>query len=165
MKIVLAFLLLLHPVEALGENLVPPELVQFQSLYVSGDLKIVNVGNAKQRYSLFCSIKAAGCITPEPNKNYLLIDKNTRWRMPGAKGFITLAFVLRSRLIICALAGIVFGLLAVDTNSRNKSEQYRVWQPVWSIGAGTLIGLVVGFVWDRGTTISEPDPSRKKKSR
>jgi hypothetical protein len=44
-------------------------------------------------YTLFCNVKAAGCITPERGKNYLLFDTSTRRKMPGAKDFITLAFV------------------------------------------------------------------------
>ena len=56
-------------------------------------MKIVTVGNAQRHYSLFCNVTAAGCITPERGKNYLLFDGKTRWKMPGAKDFIDLAFV------------------------------------------------------------------------
>ena len=61
---------------------------------VEGDTKSVYVGNANNHYMLYCSTKASGgCITPEENKNYLLFDANTRWKMPGAKDFMTLAFI------------------------------------------------------------------------
>src|SRR5262249_10265916 len=49
--------------------------------------------NSTNHYFLFCNMKAAGCIKPEENKNYLLFNSNTRWKMPDAKDFITLAFV------------------------------------------------------------------------
>ena len=94
MKIVLlAIPLLLHPVAASAQNLVPPQVVRFENVRVDRDMKIVTVGNAKQHYTLFCNVKAAGCITPERGANYLLFDANARWTMPGAKNFITLAFV------------------------------------------------------------------------
>lgn len=95
MKIVLcAGLMLLAPVAASAQNLVPPEVVQLENVQVEGDMRTVYVGNANNHYLLYCNIKAeAGCITPEENKNYLLFNANTRWKMPGAKDFITLAFV------------------------------------------------------------------------
>ena len=65
MKIVLlAIPLLLHPVAASAQNLVPPQVVRFENVRVDRDMKIVTVGNAKQHYTLFCNVKAAGCITP-----------------------------------------------------------------------------------------------------
>lgn len=94
MKIVpRALLLLLYPVVAGAQTLVPPEVVRSENVRVEGDMKIVTVGNAQRHYSLFCNVKAAGCITPEPGKDYLLFDAKTRWKMPGAKDFISLAFV------------------------------------------------------------------------
>ena len=56
-------------------------------------MRVVYVGNSTNHYFLYCSMKAAGCMEPEENKNYLLFNSNTRWKMPGAKDFITLAFV------------------------------------------------------------------------
>jgi hypothetical protein len=94
MKIIpLTVLLLLHPVVAGAQNLAPPEVVRSEIVHVDGDEKTVTVGNAQRHYSLFCNVKTAGCITPGPGKNYLLFDAKTRWKMPGAKDFITLAFV------------------------------------------------------------------------
>ena len=94
MKIALcAGLMLLAPVAASAQNLVPPEVVQLENVQVDGDMKSVYVGNSTNHYFLYCSIKAAGCITPQENKNYLLFNKDTNWKMPGAKTFINLAFV------------------------------------------------------------------------
>src|SRR4051794_35448923 len=95
MKIILLSLpMLLHPVAASAQNLVPPEVVRFENARVVDGMRVVTLGNAKGHYTLFCNLKAdAGCITPERDKNYLLFDANTRWKMPGAAEFITLAFV------------------------------------------------------------------------
>jgi hypothetical protein len=86
-------LMLLAPVAAKAQNLVPPEVVQLENVQVEGEMKSVYVGNSTNHYFLYCNTKAAGCITPEENKNYLLFNSDTRWKMPGAKDFITLAFV------------------------------------------------------------------------
>jgi hypothetical protein len=95
MKIVpLTVLLSLYPVVTGAQALVPPDIVRLENLRVEGgDMKIVTVGNAQKHYSLFCNVSAAGCITPERGKSYLLFDAKTRWKMPVAKDFITLAFV------------------------------------------------------------------------
>lgn len=90
----LATMVLLPATAASAQKLVPPEVVQLENVQVEGDTRTVYVGNANNHYFLYCSIKApAGCITPEENKNYLLFNANTRWKMPGAKDFITLAFI------------------------------------------------------------------------
>jgi len=60
----LALLLLLHP--AVGaQALVPPEIVRSENVRVDVDLKIVTVGTAQQHYSLFCNVKAVGCMIRE----------------------------------------------------------------------------------------------------
>jgi hypothetical protein len=78
---------------ASAQDIVRPEVVRLENVRVEDDIKIVTVGNANRHYSLFCNVKADGCITPERNKNYLLFNKDTRWKMPGAKDFINLAFM------------------------------------------------------------------------
>ena len=86
--------MLLSATAASAQNIVAPEVVQLENLQVEGDMRTVYVGNANNHYLLYCNIKApAGCITPEENKNYLLFNANTRWKMPGAKDFLTLAFI------------------------------------------------------------------------
>jgi hypothetical protein len=90
----LASLLLWSVTPASAQNLVPPEVVQVEMMQVEGDMRTVYVGNANHHYLLYCNTKAtAGCITPEENQNYLLFNADTRWKMPGAKDFITLAFI------------------------------------------------------------------------
>ena len=81
---------MLVAVMANAENLVPPEVVRLENIQVEGDVRTVYMSNANKHYVLFCNVKADGCITPEENKNYLLFDSSTRWKMPGAKDFLTL---------------------------------------------------------------------------
>jgi hypothetical protein len=91
--LLLALPLLLQPVAAGAQILVPPEVVRLENVKIDDDMKTVYVGNANNHYVLYCSIKAAGCVTPEADKNYLLFNKDTNWKMPGAKDFINLAFM------------------------------------------------------------------------
>jgi hypothetical protein len=78
---------------ARAQNLVPPEIVRLENVQIEAEGKTIYVGNADKHYLLFCNTKAAGCITPEENKNYLLFNKDTHWKMPGAKTFIDLAWL------------------------------------------------------------------------
>jgi uncharacterized protein len=76
-----------------AQSPVPPEVVRLENMTVEDDIRTVYLGNSDKHYVLFCNIRADGCITPEENKNYLLFNGNTRWKMPGAKDFLTLAFM------------------------------------------------------------------------
>jgi hypothetical protein len=76
-----------------AQDIVRPEVVRLERVRVDDEMKIMTMGNAKGHYTLICNVKADGCITPERNKNYLLFNKDTRWKMPGAKDFLTLAFI------------------------------------------------------------------------
>jgi hypothetical protein len=77
-----------------AQNLVPPEVVQLENVLTEGDMRRIYVGNTNHHYLLYCNIKATGgCITPEENKNYLMFNASTRWKMPGAKDFLTLDFI------------------------------------------------------------------------
>ena len=78
------------PAATFAQDLVPPEIVRLEKTRIEGYQKIVEMGNGSSHYALYCKIQMPGCITPEPNINYLLFDKNTRWRMPRAKDLITL---------------------------------------------------------------------------
>jgi hypothetical protein len=76
-------------------GVIPPEVVRSEEVHIDieNGLKMVTVRNANGHYLLSCKINAEGCITPAPNKNYLLVTKTTRWKMPGAQNFLTLAEV------------------------------------------------------------------------
>jgi len=90
----LASLMFWSVTAASAQNLVPPEVVQVEMMQVEGGMRTVYVGNANNHYLLYCNTEASGgCITPEENQNYLLFNANTRWKMPGAKDFLTLAFI------------------------------------------------------------------------
>jgi hypothetical protein len=51
------------------------------------------VGNDKGHYWLFCDAGTPSCINLQAGKNYLLFDSHTRWKLPGATDFMTLAFI------------------------------------------------------------------------
>jgi len=91
--VLLTVLILVSAVAASAQGLVAPEVVRLENVKIDGDVKNVYVGNTKNHYVLFCNVKAAGCMTPIADKNYLLFTKETRWKVPGAKDFITLTFV------------------------------------------------------------------------
>ncbi len=94
MKIILIILpMMLVAAAANAQTSIPPEVVQLENVQADSGMRIVYVGNANKHYVLLCKVNAAGCITPQANKNYLLFDTNTRWKLPGATDFITLAFV------------------------------------------------------------------------
>jgi hypothetical protein len=92
--IILALPLLLCPALSNAQNgLVPPQVVRLESVQQDSEMKVITLGNEETHYTLFCNVKAEGCITPERGQNYLVFDTNTRWKMPGATDFITLAFI------------------------------------------------------------------------
>jgi hypothetical protein len=78
---------------ACAQNAVRPEIVQLENVFVENEMRTVYVGNANNHYLIYCNTKAEGCFTPEENKNYFLFNESTRWKMPGAKEFLTLAFM------------------------------------------------------------------------
>jgi hypothetical protein len=91
MKIVLLALpMVLFAAAASAQDLVPPEVVRLENVKIDDGMKTVYLENANKHFVLYCDVKADGCITPEANKNYLLFDANTRWKMPGATNFLTL---------------------------------------------------------------------------
>jgi hypothetical protein len=78
---------------ASAENAVRPEVVQLENVLVEGDMRTVYVGNTNNHYLIYFDIKTEGCFAPEENKNYFLFTESTRWKLPGAKDFLTLAFM------------------------------------------------------------------------
>ena len=74
-------------------DILPPEVVRLERVNTYNGIKTVTVGNANSHYGLSCNVNAAGCVTPEAETDYLLFNSRTRWKMPGATEFITLAFV------------------------------------------------------------------------
>jgi hypothetical protein len=77
-----------------GNDLPMPEIVHARQVHIeSGDVKTVIVGNDNGEYTLFCNTKASNCLTPAPAKDYYVFNSRTKWKMPGAKDYITLKWV------------------------------------------------------------------------
>jgi hypothetical protein len=82
------------PKDENGRDLPMPEIVHARQVHIeSGDVKRVKVGNDNGEYTLFCNTKASNCLTPVPAKVYYVFNSNTKWKMPGAKDYITLKWV------------------------------------------------------------------------
>jgi hypothetical protein len=113
-KLILAIagLMLLGFDAAIAQNAASPEVVQLENMFEESGMRTVYVGNANNHYLLYCDTQAGGCIKPEENKNYLLFDANTRWKMPGAKDFLTLSFI--QELTVKYNKGENVGLVAED---------------------------------------------------
>ncbi|WP_316204518.1 hypothetical protein [Bradyrhizobium sp. SZCCHNS3051] len=93
MRIFAILILCLLCAEANAQT-IPPEVVRLELLVEENGMRTAYMGNGSKHYLLYCNTKAdAGCIIPEENKDYLLFDAKTRWKMPGAKDFLTLAFI------------------------------------------------------------------------
>jgi hypothetical protein len=82
------------PKDENGNDLPVPEIVHARQVRIeSGDVKTVIVGNDNGEYTLFCNTKAGNCLTPAPAKDYYVFNSNTKWKMRGAKDYITLKWV------------------------------------------------------------------------
>jgi hypothetical protein len=93
-RLLASLILLLSATAADAQNSVALEIVQVENIFEEGGMRTVYIGSANNHYLLYCNTEASGgCIKPEENKNYLLFNANTRWKMPGAKDFLTLAFI------------------------------------------------------------------------
>jgi hypothetical protein len=76
-----------------AQDIVPPEIVQLDTSQTEGDIKKVHVDNTNNHYVLYCNVKAFACITPNEGKDYYLITKDTHWKIPGAKDFLSLSLL------------------------------------------------------------------------
>jgi hypothetical protein len=82
------------PKDESGNDLPVPEIVHARQVHMeAGDVKSVIVGSDNGEYTLFCNTKASNCLTPVPAKDYYVFNSNTKWQMPGAKGYITLKWL------------------------------------------------------------------------
>jgi hypothetical protein len=82
------------PKDENGVELPMPELVRSKKVSIEGSgVKTVTVGNANGDYNLFCNTKASNCLTPVPARDYYVFNDNTKWKMPGAKDYITLKWI------------------------------------------------------------------------
>jgi hypothetical protein len=95
-------------------GIVPPEIVHVEKQSADAETRYATVGNDTGHYWLFCNIKGAGCISLEPGKNYYLFNSRTRWKLPGAKEFMTLSFIQDWTSIYGK--GVSLGLVPEDGN-------------------------------------------------
>jgi len=58
-------------------------------------VKNLTVSNAEGRYALACNSDLDSCLTLAPGKDYLLFTKTTKWKFPGATGYVTLEWLQR----------------------------------------------------------------------
>jgi hypothetical protein len=137
MKVVIALAMMLGADAACAQDIVPPEIVRLENVQVEGDMKHIYVGNATKHYLLYCNLKADGCITPEENKNYLLFNSNTRWKMPGAKDFITLKFM--QDWTVTYNSGTNIGLIAETPNKGSAIGVFLLDETGGGYEADTII--------------------------
>jgi hypothetical protein len=75
------------------DGTVAPEIVRSEAVRIEDGVKMLTVSNLQGNYLLSCNSDLDSCITPAPGKDYLLFTKSTRWKLPGAEDFLTLAFI------------------------------------------------------------------------
>ena len=109
-------------------GIVPPEIVRSEEVHIRSGVKSLTVGNANGHYSLSCNTNALGCMTPTPGKNYLLFTKTTRWKLPGAKEYLTLEFLQDWTVTYNQAENI--GLVPGDEGSPGELGMY--WLRSWS---------------------------------
>ncbi len=78
--------------------------------------------------------------------------------------YIVIAFVLRSRLVICTLAGILLGSMFGNT-AKSGSLESQVRETIGRFVAGVIIGFTIGLAWDNSETqpLHTKMPIRKKR--
>lgn len=69
-----------------------------EKVVVVGGVKTLTVSNAEGHYALGCNSTFDTCLTPAPGKDYLLFNKTTKWKFPGATDYVTLNW-MQSRTI------------------------------------------------------------------
>ena len=77
-----------------------PEVVRLIKIESVGEEKHVTVGNVDGRYVLVCNEETndehhaiKSCLTPRPQRDYLLFKSNTKWLVAGATEPMTLSFM------------------------------------------------------------------------
>lgn len=87
------------------------------------------------------------------------------WVVLGAASvYVAAAFALRSRLVVCTLAGIGVGAI-FDSGVKQDSPEARVWRLAAQIAVGTVIGVAAGVVWEQASAFpaARERPKRKKR--
>lgn len=105
-----------------------PEIVRVEKVINGPQVKVVLVGNKNGQYSLSCNANAESCLTPTPGVDYYVITKDTKWRLKGAEGEITLTFIQDFTVSYNNSENI--GLVAVELNQRGRLAIY--WLNSWT---------------------------------
>jgi hypothetical protein len=73
-------------------TLVRPETVRLESVVFIRGVKNLIVSNPEGKYTLACNSNVDTCLSLAPGKDYLLFNKATKWKFPGATEYATLDF-------------------------------------------------------------------------
>ena len=111
-----------------------PEVVQLENVETVQGTLHVTVGNALGDYVLVCNFASnpevgiQSCLAPQPQRDYLLFRKNTKWLMKGAEQPIDLKFMQDWSVSYNDAENI--GLLPAK---KSQAEQFRMfWLLSWT---------------------------------
>ena len=108
-------------------TLVAPDTVRVEKVTFVGSVKNLTVSDAKGRYMLACNSGLDTCLTPAPSKDYFLFNKTTKWKFPGATGYVTLDWLQDWSIKYTNLENIA---LVPDEGARTAIGMY--WLVSWS---------------------------------
>ena len=112
-----------------------PEVVQLRKTEMLDRMKHVTVGNDAGDYVLVCSPAAnedqgvQSCLSPRPQRDYLLFRENTKWLIRGAKEPMTLKFMQDFSVIYNGKENV--GLLPAQNLTKDESFG-MYWLSSWT---------------------------------
>lgn len=62
--------------------------------------------------------------------------------------YIVVMLILRSRLILCTLAGLLLGF-TFDNQVKGGTAESKMWELVGRLSFGVMVGITVGIAWDK----------------
>jgi hypothetical protein len=105
-------------------------------------MKHVTVGNAAGEYTLVCNLAvnqpeygARSCLSPSPQRDYLLFRGNTKWLVKGAKNPIGLDFMQDFSVKYNNSENV--GLMAAKTSERETFGVY--WLLSWTAASPSAV--------------------------
>jgi len=126
------------PKDEQGNDLPIPEIVHSRQVRIEGgDVKTVIVGNDNGEYELFCNTKASNCLRHAPAKGHYVFNSNTKWKMPGANGYITLKFIQDWTVSYNKTENIA--LVPVEGRAQDELGVYRLSSWKGHVGMGDLL--------------------------
>lgn len=73
-------------------SLIPPEIVRLERIDFAKGVKNVMMSNTVGKYALACDAKVDSCASPSPARDYLLFNKNSKWKFRDSEDYVTLDF-------------------------------------------------------------------------